>query len=955
MRDDGIKYEEYCCEYLQERGYSTKTTVASGDQGADIIAEKDGIRIAVQCKYRTEGSVGNDAIQQALAGKMYYDCDLALVITNVDFTPKAITAAQKLKVKTWSRVEMKTDDEVEYIGDDDIENSDTYERLLELLETIEELKAEEENKDPLLSVYETTSPFIYGAVESLSDFESKLVYGNTLLSQRFHIKINLNEDLNSNKSKLNEFEKEYFEGYEEAQKLLRIINYKSNMVFYIVDWFSSDDCDKKIFVFESAEILNAYFKSELQEVLNNHYSNVIVDCPTRHSIVVSIISIDKNRTDRIDELVNYISEYVSKRVSRSWISVGSDNDVQYEPIDNVSAKVDGKDITEDFETFYLFSSRERIDDSVVTALEEEIKTFFKYRVLLRKHDDHRLIMGIKKVKGLDNTLSIYDVHNFYGHDYSKMLSISTGMIDEYFDFTVRLNSIDISDFANLIDDEKCRVAITAYLQQIQFYVLGIYDFAAINLVKDEKLEVLFEKGIFDSGELKLNAKRIRLKIVDSNNKLVSLFYRESYWDNTFPLYDFKYVDFMGNSSNAPIIGLNVMMIQKMFSTLPDICKVMGGYYIVDTVNEKLNEYMKILNGLYDSFVSAYSKMELCQCEDENITRWIEEDCILYYYGVPFEDKRAYAESEYGYINFLMNNYFLWKIAEEVPLKNVVWGIPHDYTDEPSDESNFRGVIEKCLKDNHIRYDYLDKHPHSSEIYYYRLHGKVEIDSVISQMNKLVSANQLTSKYHIYGYKREFGVCAFVSSNFSFDNEWYNDTYLPIQNIENNTKFKSDISMWLIEASKFANCVFEPFVDRDNRIALLSVRLNRVNIKNLETAFTDSPSGENQLWGNWNDFVYSLYSLNSYMICKENLSDDETKFRSIVKIYDSNGIIIAELTGDDALYLYLHDILPVWPCFIDAKLKQYIEKFNNDIIPILNKSLQQSIQTLEEISADYDSK
>ncbi len=91
---------------------------------------------------------------------------------------------------------MKTDDEVEYIGDDDVENSDTYERLLELLERIEELKAEEENKDPLLSVYETASPFINGAVESLSDFESKLVYGNTLLSQRFQIKININEDLN---------------------------------------------------------------------------------------------------------------------------------------------------------------------------------------------------------------------------------------------------------------------------------------------------------------------------------------------------------------------------------------------------------------------------------------------------------------------------------------------------------------------------------------------------------------------------------------------------------------------------------------------------------------------------------------------------------------------------------------------------------------------------------------
>ena len=102
MTEDGIRYEKYCCEYLSERGFTTKTTAVTGDQGVDILAEKDDIRYAVQCKYREVGTVGNDAVQQIIAGKNFYDCDVAVVIANTSFSSSAIHLAEKLRVRLWT-------------------------------------------------------------------------------------------------------------------------------------------------------------------------------------------------------------------------------------------------------------------------------------------------------------------------------------------------------------------------------------------------------------------------------------------------------------------------------------------------------------------------------------------------------------------------------------------------------------------------------------------------------------------------------------------------------------------------------------------------------------------------------------------------------------------------------------------------------------------------------------
>ena len=45
--------------------------------------------------------VGNKAVQEAYAGANFYDCDKAVVMTNITFTKSATQLAQKLDVELW--------------------------------------------------------------------------------------------------------------------------------------------------------------------------------------------------------------------------------------------------------------------------------------------------------------------------------------------------------------------------------------------------------------------------------------------------------------------------------------------------------------------------------------------------------------------------------------------------------------------------------------------------------------------------------------------------------------------------------------------------------------------------------------------------------------------------------------------------------------------------------------
>lgn len=100
---DGREFEFFCAELLRECGYNgIHVTRASGDQGVDIIAYKNGTRCAFQCKRYSE-KVGNEAVQQVNAGQNIYSCFRAVVITNNYFTRSAKQLAKATHVELWDR------------------------------------------------------------------------------------------------------------------------------------------------------------------------------------------------------------------------------------------------------------------------------------------------------------------------------------------------------------------------------------------------------------------------------------------------------------------------------------------------------------------------------------------------------------------------------------------------------------------------------------------------------------------------------------------------------------------------------------------------------------------------------------------------------------------------------------------------------------------------------------
>lgn len=100
---DGHQFEHFCAELLTKNGFNNvSVTPESGDHGIDILAEKDDITYAIQCKCYSS-NIGNAAIQQAHTGKSLYHKDIAVVLTNQYFTAQAKEEADALGVKLWDR------------------------------------------------------------------------------------------------------------------------------------------------------------------------------------------------------------------------------------------------------------------------------------------------------------------------------------------------------------------------------------------------------------------------------------------------------------------------------------------------------------------------------------------------------------------------------------------------------------------------------------------------------------------------------------------------------------------------------------------------------------------------------------------------------------------------------------------------------------------------------------
>jgi restriction system protein len=104
-RNNGLAFERQVASTLADLGYSVSFTPESGDQGVDLIASRQGRRIAIQCK-DYQAPVGNDAVQQVFSGAAFYGAEVALVIAPHGFTAAARQLANSLGVHCGARDEL---------------------------------------------------------------------------------------------------------------------------------------------------------------------------------------------------------------------------------------------------------------------------------------------------------------------------------------------------------------------------------------------------------------------------------------------------------------------------------------------------------------------------------------------------------------------------------------------------------------------------------------------------------------------------------------------------------------------------------------------------------------------------------------------------------------------------------------------------------------------------------
>ena len=104
---DGREFEHYCADLLAGAGFvHVRTTPASRDFGADILAQREGVTYAIQCK-RYDKPVGIFAVQEVYAARDFYGMMVGAVMTNSTFTAPAKQMAEKLGILLWDGDDLK--------------------------------------------------------------------------------------------------------------------------------------------------------------------------------------------------------------------------------------------------------------------------------------------------------------------------------------------------------------------------------------------------------------------------------------------------------------------------------------------------------------------------------------------------------------------------------------------------------------------------------------------------------------------------------------------------------------------------------------------------------------------------------------------------------------------------------------------------------------------------------
>lgn len=94
----GAEFEEYLTVLFMLLGFQTENTPLVKDQGIDVILVNGKEKYGIQAKFYSQ-PVGNSAVQQAIAGREFFNLKKGAVVTNSTFTASAVTLAEKTNIR----------------------------------------------------------------------------------------------------------------------------------------------------------------------------------------------------------------------------------------------------------------------------------------------------------------------------------------------------------------------------------------------------------------------------------------------------------------------------------------------------------------------------------------------------------------------------------------------------------------------------------------------------------------------------------------------------------------------------------------------------------------------------------------------------------------------------------------------------------------------------------------
>lgn len=103
---NGVEYEQYCKNILEDAGWEVEDTPATGDQGVDLIASIEDVRVCIQCKCFTK-PVGNKAVQEVATGTIHWNGTHSVVVGKSGFTKSAKALANSTNVILTSDSELE--------------------------------------------------------------------------------------------------------------------------------------------------------------------------------------------------------------------------------------------------------------------------------------------------------------------------------------------------------------------------------------------------------------------------------------------------------------------------------------------------------------------------------------------------------------------------------------------------------------------------------------------------------------------------------------------------------------------------------------------------------------------------------------------------------------------------------------------------------------------------------